>query len=341
MAAVPAKRKVFALDIVQKRGVWIEQDIPQLPENFIIVKIEAAAIHPIDIQGLNVPQGPPPQLPPGAPAHVPVGAEAAGIVVAHGPGKGAAFLGKRVAIMSLGAGLWTDYAVVHINDCIIVENPALTWEDCSCAMAYPLTAIMFLELAKKHQSRAVVNTAANSTCGRMILRLLQKNGIEVINLVRRADKAALLAAEGAKYILNTTDADFDKRYVEICSKIGVNLVLECIGGEFLTKITALSPPGTTVCVYGSLAGQPVSTIATGDLFQGKVLMASSVFGFWTKLHSEEKVRQVALVNTELPTTFKSPIVRTFPFAKLDEALKFYDDNKKGASTDGKIILKWA
>jgi len=237
-------------------------------------------------------------------------------------------------------GVWTDYAIVHINDCIIIGD-AVPWESACTAMVLPLTALMFLAMAKRMNQKAIINTAANSCAGRMINRLLQANGIEVVNLVRKADKAAQIAAEGARYILNTTDPDFEKKLVELCMKLQAGLVLECVGGESLTKIAALAPPGSTICTYGSISGSPVSTISNGDLFQGKSLIGAAVFHYWSTLHSEDKVKQVEAINTQLGTTFKIPVLKTFPFAKIEDALRAYEENKKsGTCADGKFICLW-
>lgn len=336
MQTIPTRRKAYCFDPATKKCAWQDLEIPPLPDNFILVKVESAAIVPMDFtfmsgapfMGFGVGPGP----------HV-LGAQGAGTVVAHGPGKGHAFLGKKVSIMPARPGVWADYSIVHINDAIILDDKT-SWEDAANAMSYPLTALMLLDLAKRLQAKAVISTAANSTIGRMVLKLFQNNGIEVINLIRRADKAAQIAAEGARYILNTTDAEFEKKLVELCAKLHVNLVLEAIGGESLAKIASLAPPGSSICVYGSLANQQISAITNADLFQGKILMAANVFAFWGRLHSEEKVKQVECINRELTTTFKTTALKVVSFNKIEEGLKSYEENKKGPSQDGKIILRW-
>jgi len=124
-------------------------------------------------------------------------------------------------------------------------------------------------------------------------------------------------------------------------KLQAGLVLESVGGEFTTKIAALSPPGSTICTYGSISGCPVSTIANGDLFQGKSLIGATVFHFWSTLHSEDKVKQVEAINQQLGTTFKTTTIKAIPFAKIEEAIAAYEANKKGASAvDGKFVLTW-
>ena len=48
-------------------------------------------------------------------------------------------------------------------------------------------------------------TAAASALGKMMNRYFPKEGIEVINIVRRQEQVELLKEEGAKYVLNSSD----------------------------------------------------------------------------------------------------------------------------------------
>jgi NADPH:quinone reductase-like Zn-dependent oxidoreductase len=298
--------------------------------------METATIHPIDFSlmggsGLfGFGQGPGPHI---------LGTEGSGQVIASGPGKGQSFVGRRVTIMPARPGAWTDLAVIHVNDAIILPDSTPP-EVAATAMMSPLAALMFLDLARRVSSKAVLNTAANSTVGRMTSKLLQSQGIEVINLVRKPEKMAQLTTEGARNVVNANDANLGKIVSELCQKLQVNLVLDCVGGDFLTKLISMVPGGSSVCVYGNMASNPFSTISYADMMQGKILMAANVFSFWGRLNNDDKIKQVDIIHRELNSAFKTNIIKTFPFLEINQALNFYTENKKGASQDGKIILKW-
>lgn len=333
---IPAKRRAFCYEPQTKSSAWREIAVPQLPENFILIKMETATIHSIDFSlmggsGLfGFGQGPGPHV---------LGTEGSGLVIASGPGKGQAFIGRKVTIMPARPGAWTDLAVIHVNDAIILPDTTPP-EVAATAMMSPLTALMFLDLAKRVSSKAVLNTAANSTVGRMTSKLLQSQGIDVINLVRRPEKMTQMTVEGAKNVINQNDPNLGKIVSELSQKLSVNLVLDCVGGDFLTKLVSMSPGGSSVCVYGNLASNPFSTISYGDMMQGKILMAANVFSFWGRLNNDDKIKQVDIIHRELNGAFRTNIIKTFPFLEIDQALRFYNENKKGASIDGKIILKW-
>ena len=51
-------------------------------------------------------------------------------------------------------------------------------------------------------------TAAASALGKIVNRFFPKEGIEVINIVRREEQVETMKKEGAKYILNSSDENF-------------------------------------------------------------------------------------------------------------------------------------
>ena len=56
----------------------------------------------------------------------------------------------------------------------------------------PLSVMAMLEVTKGEKSKTVVSTAAASALGRMMVRYFQNNGVQVINVVRRAEQVEIL-----------------------------------------------------------------------------------------------------------------------------------------------------
>eukprot|EP01017_Pseudomicrothorax_dubius_P039899 TRINITY_DN6180_c0_g1_i1.p1 TRINITY_DN6180_c0_g1~~TRINITY_DN6180_c0_g1_i1.p1 ORF type:complete len:398 (-),score=110.46 TRINITY_DN6180_c0_g1_i1:35-1168(-) len=332
--AIPVTRKAFCLDGETKKCSWQEIEVPQLIENQILIRVEASALNDIDFVYIQGGKGFG-----STPGNHILGVEGAGVVIASGPGNGSALVGQRVSFMLARGGAWTDFAIVHVNDILLIDDK-YSIEEAAGALVVPLTALMFLDLAKRLLCKTVVNTAASSCVGRSTFRLLQLSDIEVINIVRKQEKAAQLLNEGAKFVLNSSDENFKTEYPILASKLWVNLLLDCVGGHFLTELINITPAGASICSYGSLSGTPFTTMLNVDLFAGKVLMSVNVFNFWSKLFVEDRIKLSSIINESLNTTFKTNILKVFPFASLEEALKFREDNRKGESIDGKIIVKW-
>ncbi len=59
-----------------------------------------------------------------------------------------------------------------------------------------------LDISKAAKTPCVVNTAAASALGRMMIRYFRTNGIKVINIVRRKEQVDILKSEGAEFILD-------------------------------------------------------------------------------------------------------------------------------------------
>ena len=68
----------------------------------------------------------------------------------------------------------------------------------------PLTALAFLEIARSGKHRAVVNTAAAGALGRMVDRALSREGITVINIVRRSDQVEALRADRSGLVFDSS-----------------------------------------------------------------------------------------------------------------------------------------
>ena len=74
----------------------------------------------------------------------------------------------------------------------------------------PLTALAFLDILKTKGLKVAINTAAASQLGRMMQRHFQAEGVSLINIVRRAQQVEILKKEGAKYVLNSSEPDFQE-----------------------------------------------------------------------------------------------------------------------------------
>ena len=61
-------------------------------------------------------------------------------------------------------------------------------EQGSMSLVNPLTAIEFIEIARRNKHKALINNAAASALGRMVELLGKKHGIPVINIVRSKKK---------------------------------------------------------------------------------------------------------------------------------------------------------
>lgn len=256
------------------------------------------------------------------------GNEGAGVVVDAGS-DAKHLIGKRVGM--LGGGMYTQYRKLPLRDCMILPEDA-TSADGASMFINPLTALCFVETMHIEKHIAIIHFAAASNLGQMLNRICIADGIPLINVVRNADQAAILAREGAKYILDSSVPDFEALLVDAVAKTGATLCFDPIGGGrqasvALAAMEAAAPQNSgTYERYGSDLFKQVYVYGlldrTPTILDRWVGFAWSVGGWLLtqRLRQIGPERAGALrqrVADELKTTFKTNYTRTLT---LREAL---------------------
>src|SRR6516165_4572446 len=122
--------------------------------------------------------------------------------------------GRRVACAAadpkVTGGMWAEYVVTSAQFCIPLRKH-VDLEQGAALLINPRTAWGLMHKARRGRHRAVVQTAAASALGRMIVRLGKRFSIPVINVVRQDEQVELLRRLGAEYVLNSSESEFDKR----------------------------------------------------------------------------------------------------------------------------------
>lgn len=236
----------------------------------VLVRMAAAPVNPSDLMFIRGLYGFKKKLP------VVPGFEGSGVVVAGGGLLGRALVGRRVACAALtsGDGTWAEYMVTSANLCMPLRRQ-VNAEQGATMLVNPLTAWALMERARVDQHRAVVQTAAASALGRMILRLGQRFAIPVVNVVRRKEQADLLRQLGAGHVVDSSDPQFDKVLRDLCCDLSATLAFDAVAGEMSGRLLRAMPRGGRVLVYGALSLQACQVDPASLIFEGKRLE-----GFW-------------------------------------------------------------
>jgi NADPH:quinone reductase-like Zn-dependent oxidoreductase len=160
---------------------------------------------------------------------LPVGNEGAGIVVAAGKNVGA-LKGKRVGM--IGGGMYADYRKIRAQDVVPLPEGTSAAEGASM-FVNPLTALSFVETARREGHKAIVHTAAASNLGQMLQKLCLADGIPLVNIVRSDSQVQILRDIGATHIVNSKDADFIERLTNALQQTGATIAFDAIGGGSL------------------------------------------------------------------------------------------------------------
>lgn len=331
MQKLPDKMLSVRQDKPGGRLYVAEVEVPKPSKGEVLVRMAYSPINPSDLSFLKGTYVERPNYP------LTPGIEGSGMVVASGKGLFAQMrLGKRVTCTSLPGkgGAWAEYMLTSAMK-VIPVNKKIDLVKASMLIVNPMTALAFIDIAKKGKHRAIVNTAAASVLGQMMMKLCLTNNIPLINLVRRNEQVELLKSLGAQYVINTSDNQWENNLAKLSEDLNATLFLDALAGEMTTKLSEISPKGSTIMVYANLSGNSFS-INARTLLQGDKTISNFYLGNWAKKQSLLKNLSTArkaqmLVGAEL----KSEIRHIYNLNEINEAL----DDYTGEMTGGKVLLK--
>ena len=260
---------------------------------------------------------------------LPVGNEGAGIVVAAGSSPAAqALVGKSVGIA--GGGMYTQYRAVDAFACLVLPE-GTTPKDGASSFVNPLTALGMLETMRREGHSALVHTAAASNLGQMLVKLCIKDGVPLVNIVRKPDQEDLLRSLGAVHVCNSGSPTFSSDLVEALKATSATIAFDATGGgtlasqilsgmEQAANATAkeYSRYGSTVhkqvYIYGGLDTRP--TTLTRDFGMAWGVGGWLLTPFLQSIGAEGFGRLRARVAAELTTTFASTYTREVSLAGM-------------------------
>jgi NADPH:quinone reductase-like Zn-dependent oxidoreductase len=296
----------------------------------LLVAIEAAPVHPSDLHLIRGFYG----VHPGLPARL--GAEGVGRVVEVGPGADRGFAGRRVVILpTYEQGTWADHAVVTAHNVVAVSDQADVLQLAMIGVN-PLTALLLLRL-HEHLSQGdwIAQTGANSAVGQYVIKLAKLAGVKTLNLVRREEAAAQVAAAGGDRVIVVGD-DLPGQLEQALEGHELALVLDSIGGPAVADLAHRLRFGGKVVSFGALGGQPTALSVRHDLIYRHI----SHHGFWTfnwlrqasREDLNERYREIAGLVTS--GELSAEIDQTYPLEQYAEALNHAEQYQRS----GKVLF---
>ena len=140
----------------------------------------------------------------------------------------------------------------------------------------PATAFIMTRLVLRVPPRAwLLQTAAGSALGRMVIRLGRHFGFRTINVVRRREQAEELLQAGGDVTIATESESIEDRVQALTAGEGVPFALDAVGGITGSAVARSLAGGGRLLVYGTLAEEPLS-LQSRMLFLG----GKRIEGFW-------------------------------------------------------------
>jgi NADPH2:quinone reductase len=244
--------------------------IPEPGRGQVRVRMLASPINPSDLLSVRGEYGRRLQLP------ATPGFEGVGIVDAAGQGLlGRWRLGRRVAVLNGRGGNWAEYVVVPALQAVPVPD-RLTDQDAATFFVNPATALVMTRWVLRVPRHAwLLQTAAGSALGRMIIRLGRHFGFRTINVVRRHEQGRELLLAGGDAVICADSESIEERVHVLTGGAGVPFALDAVGGTAGSAVARSLAARGRLLVYGTLAEEPLAV-------HPRVLIVGQkrIEGFW-------------------------------------------------------------
>jgi NADPH:quinone reductase len=331
-AALPETMRALCLTAYDGRPESLqvtEMPVPRPSAGQVLVRVTATPINPADlmfVRGLYGVKRPLPAVP---------GFEGCGTVVAAGSMAGKLLVGRRVGcVPAAGAdGTWAEYVVVPMGQCIPLL-PRISDEQGASLVINPFSAWALMELARRGKHRALVQSAAASALGRMLLRLANKEKIPLVNVVRRAEQEEVLRKLGAEHVVNSSEAEFEERLRIKCHELGVSLAFDAVAGPMTGQLAYALVDGGTVVVYGGLSEQECRIHSRELIFHRKKVEGFWLSDFFRGGFGKDQLRALVGVPLMMGKELETPIRAKLPLESAGEALRI----AAADMTAGKVLF---
>lgn len=229
-----------------------------------------------------------------------------------------------------------EYCVTRMQECIPLRDET-TLEQGVALFVNPLSALCMIDRCKVLKAKCVIVTAAASQLGRMMAKLLVKEGMTPICTVRREEQIKVMQEHCPEArVVNTSADDYKQQMLALSKELNPTVCLECIGGNMVGEIMSFLGFGGVCISYGLLSEQPIGGINALFLLGRKQTLESFLLPYYMMALPPAKQIEFHLASeTGCQSIFATHINKRFGLHELDEARKFYHENQ----TAGKIIFR--
>jgi NADPH:quinone reductase-like Zn-dependent oxidoreductase len=308
--------------------------LPEPASGEVRVRMRLSPINPSDLMTIRGQYGRLPNLP------ATPGFEGVGTIDAVGSGFLAKIRGlkpgRRVAVLYGRGGNWQEFVTLPARQVVPVPDD-LPDEQVAAFFVNPATAIVMTQhVLQITRGSWLLQTAAGSALGRMVIRLGKAAGFRTINVVRRKELAGELRALGADEVISSAEDNVAGCVSEITGGAMVPYALDCIGGPGVVNLVNSLAPQGRLLIYGTLSGEPIP-LDPRCLISGQ----KTIEGFWLSEWVQQQgifrmlglFRQIiAQLRAGVLTT---PVAATYSMNQISQAIEHVERSARG----GKILLK--
>lgn len=288
------------------------------------VRMMWAPVNPADLNMLEGKYGEARPLP-----DVP-GNEGCGRVIAVGEGVDESWVGRHVLV---GQEAWREEGNWKVGDLVAVPAGLEARAACVLRVNPPTAWRLLHDFADLRAGDWIVQNAATSAVGSVVIEIAAHHGWKTLNVVRRPEAADELRALGADAVV----VDGEELAAQASSALGgarPRLALNAVGGVSATRLAGLLAPGGTIVTYGAMSKEALK------IPNGFLIFRDLVFrGFWlTRWLREAMAEQKDAMFGDIfrlaaSGCFAPRVAAEFPLAEVPAAVA------RAAQGGGKVLLR--
>jgi len=251
------------------------------------------------------------------------GFEGVGIVDEVGPGLLGRFVkGKRVVVINSQGGNWAEYAVIPARQARPVADD-IPDDQAAAYFVNPATVLALVRhILAVPKGEWLLQSAAGSTLGRMIIKLGKHDGFKTLNVVRRREAVDELQKLGGDAVISSSDANIDQQVHRITGGKGVRYAIDPVGGQTGTEVFRSLGENGRLILYGTLSAEPI-TVDPRLVISGPRTVEGFWLGHWMRSRS---IPSALLLFREIASLIRqevlvSEIGRTYPLHEIQAAAR--------------------
>ncbi len=303
---------------------------PEPSRGEVRVRVRATAVNRADIlqrMGMY-------PAPHGSPADIP-GLEIAGEVDLVGADVTELSKGDRVFGV-IGGGGYAEQVVVHARTLARIPAEMGMTDAAAVPEAFITAWDAMVDQARLSAGETVLVHAAGSGVGTAAMQIAKAVGARVIGTARTPEKVGHARALGFKDMIVVEGGAFAEQVLARTDGRGADVVVELVGGAYLSQDLVCMAPGGRIVVVGTMAGVRADVDLTA-LMRKRITLRGTVL---RSRPLEEKILAARALERHLAPLFADktlrPVVdRVMPLAQAGEAHKIVQSN----TTFGKVVLE--
>ena len=308
-----------------------EVPIPEPGRGEVRVRMIASPINPSDILTVQGRYGVLPELP------ATPGYEGVGVVDKAGPGLiGKLLVGRRVAVLNQAGANWGEYVTLPAIRAVPVSSDLPDAQVASFFVNPATVLAMARHVLAVPKGAWLLQSAAGSTLGRMMIKLGKHDGFKTLNVVRRREAVDELKALGADAVICSGDGPIDGQVREVVGGDGVGYAVDPVGGDTGTGVFDSLAIGGRMLVYGTLEEAPIR-VDPRKMIAGKRVVEGFYLGHWAAERSKVKMlllfREIAGLIRE--GVLATELGREYPLDAIVDAVR----DAQSVGRHGKILLR--